>query len=42
VHTDGTRVTVTVQAPLRLPISPPGWDDTTVVAGTASAFVPVV
>jgi hypothetical protein len=42
VHTDGTRVTVTLQAPLRLPISPPGWDDSTVVAGTASAVVPVV
>lgn len=42
VHTDGTHVTVTLQAPLRLPISPPGWDDTTMVAGSASAVVPVV
>ena len=42
VHTDGTRVTVTLQAPLKLPISPPGWGDTTVVTGSASALVPVV
>lgn len=42
VHTDGTRVTVTLQAPLRLPISPPGWDESTTVAGSASAVVPVV
>jgi hypothetical protein len=42
VHADGTRVTVTLQAPLRLPISPPGWDDTTVVSGSATAVVPVV
>jgi hypothetical protein len=42
VSTDGARVTVTLQAPLRLPISPPGWDDSTWVRGTASAIVPVV
>lgn len=42
VHADGTRVTVTLQAPLRLPISPPGWDAGTLVRGTASAVVPVV
>ena len=42
VHTDGTRVTVTLQAPLRLPISPPGWDDSTLVTGNATAVVPVV
>ena len=42
VHTDGNMVTVTLQAPLQLPISPPGWNGTTVVAGSASAVVPVV
>jgi uncharacterized membrane protein len=42
VHSDGTRVTVTLRVPLQLPISPPGWDDSTVVTGTASAVVPVV
>jgi uncharacterized membrane protein len=42
VHADGTRVTVTLQAPLQLPITPPGWDDSTRVTGTATAVVPVV
>lgn len=42
VESDGTRVIVTLRAPLRLPISPPGWDDTTVVTGSASAVVPVL
>jgi uncharacterized membrane protein len=42
VSSDGSRVTVTLQAPLRLPISPPGWDDSTLVTGNATAVVPVV
>ena len=35
------RAVVEVSAPLRLPLTPPGWDDSTVVTGEASAVVPV-
>jgi Putative Flp pilus-assembly TadE/G-like len=41
VHPGEERVVVEVSAPLELPITPPGWDDTTVVTGEASAVVPV-
>jgi len=42
VSSDGTRVTVTLRAPLTLPVGPPGWNDSTLVTGTATAAVPVV
>jgi Putative Flp pilus-assembly TadE/G-like len=35
------RVVVEVRAPVGLPITPPGWDETTVIVGEASAVVPV-
>ena len=35
------RVVVRVVAPLRLPITPPGWDRRASIAGTASTFVEV-
>jgi Putative Flp pilus-assembly TadE/G-like len=34
-------VVVEVSAPLDLPIPPPGWDDTAVIDGEATAVVPV-
>ena len=37
----GERAVVEVSAPLSLPFSPPGWDDSTIVTGEASAVVPV-
>src|SRR5262245_6423025 len=37
----GQRAVIEVSAPLTLPFSPPGWDDSTVVTGEASAVVPV-
>lgn len=42
VVSDGTRVTVTVSAPLELPVVPPGWDSDTRVVGRSGAIVPVV
>lgn len=33
----GDRVVVTLRAPMRLPLAPPGWGDTTVV-GTSAAY----
>jgi uncharacterized membrane protein len=41
VHTDGARVTVTLQAPMQLPLRPPGWDESTLVEGSATAMVQV-
>ena len=41
VQTDGARVTVTLQAPMQLPVRPPGWDDSTLVEGSATAMVQV-
>ncbi len=37
----GQRAVVEVSAPLSLPFSPPGWDDSTVGTGEASVVVPV-
>ena len=37
----GERAVVEISAPLTLPFSPPGWDDSTIVTGEASAVVPV-
>ena len=37
----GERAVVEISAPLILPFSPPGWDDSTAVTGEASAVVPV-
>jgi Putative Flp pilus-assembly TadE/G-like len=41
IRLEDQRAVVEISAPLRLPITPPGWDDTTVVTGEASAVVPV-
>lgn len=41
VRSGDERVVVEVRAPLDLPITPPGWDDSAVVTGEASAVVPV-
>ena len=41
VHLVGERAVVEISAPLTLPFSPPGWNDSTVVTGEASAVVPV-
>lgn len=41
VYLVGQRAVVEVSAPLSLPFSPPGWDDSTVVTGEASVVVPV-
>jgi Putative Flp pilus-assembly TadE/G-like len=35
------RAVVELSAPMRLPITPPGWDDSTVITGEASAVVPI-
>jgi Putative Flp pilus-assembly TadE/G-like len=35
------RAVVELAAPLRLPLTPPGWDDSTIITGEASAVVPV-
>lgn len=35
------RAVVEVSAPMSLPITPPGWDDSTVITGEASAVVPI-
>lgn len=41
VRSSDERVVVEVRAPVGLPITPPGWDDSTVITGEASAVVPV-
>jgi hypothetical protein len=41
IRLEDQRAVVEISAPLRLPITPPGWDDTTIVTGEASAVVPV-
>ncbi len=41
VRAAGDGLTVHVDAPLRLPITPPGWDAVTSVTGEASVLVPV-
>jgi hypothetical protein len=41
VRSNGAGVTVRVAAPLRLPLSPPGWDDEVTITAEASAVVPV-
>lgn len=41
VYPHDERVVVEVWAPVGLPITPPGWDETTVIVGEASAVVPV-
>lgn len=41
VHLVGERAVVEISAPLTLPLRPPGWDDSTIVTGEASAVVPV-
>ena len=41
VHLVGERAVVEISAPLTLPFSPPGWDDSSIVTGEASAVVPV-
>lgn len=41
VHLVGERAVVEISAPLTLPFSPPGWDDSRIVTGEASAVVPV-
>ena len=41
VRSTGDSVTVRVAAPLRLPLSPPGWGDAVVITADASAVVPV-
>ena len=35
------RVVVHVSAPVRLPITPPGWDRTPMISVTAASFVTV-
>ena len=39
VRADPDSVVVTVSAPLDLPFTPPGWQETARVTGTASAYV---
>jgi len=41
VRSSGDSVTVWLAAPLRLPLSPPGWDDVVTISADASAVVPV-
>ncbi|CAN5875587.1 hypothetical protein BH20ACT6_BH20ACT6_16160 [soil metagenome] len=41
VSSDGTVVSVRVSAPLDLPISPEGWQQSTTVSGAASAVVDI-
>ena len=41
VELQDDRAVVELTAPLRLPLTPPGWDDSTVITGEASAVVPV-
>jgi hypothetical protein len=41
VQTSDERVIVEVYAPVALPITPPGWDESTIVTGEAAAVVPV-
>ena len=41
VETDPRRVVVHVAAPLRLPITPPGWEGRPSVSATAASFVVV-
>lgn len=41
VRSGDESVVVEVRAPVDLPITPPGWDDSAVVTGEATAVVPV-
>src|SRR5262245_58873646 len=41
VELQDDRAVVELTAPLRFPLTPPGWDDSTVITGEASAVVPV-
>jgi putative Flp pilus-assembly TadE/G-like protein len=41
VELHDARAVVELSAPLRLPLTPPGWDDSTGITGEASAVVPV-
>lgn len=41
VSSDGTVVNVQVSAPLDLPITPAGWQESTIVTGAASAVVDI-
>jgi len=41
VTANGDGVSVRVQAPLRLPVTPPGWDDAVTISGEAAVVVPV-
>jgi hypothetical protein len=41
VRPSGEEVVVEVWAPVSLPITPPGWDESTIVTGEATAVVPV-
>ena len=41
VELQDDRAVVELSAPLRLPLTPPGWDDSTIITGEASAVVPV-
>jgi hypothetical protein len=41
VRPSGEEVVVEVRAPVALPITPPGWDESTIVVGEATAVVPV-
>lgn len=42
VRSSGRRVVVEIRAQVSLPLPPPGWDDSTVITGGASAVVPVM
>jgi hypothetical protein len=41
VRPSGEEVVVEVWAPVSLPITPPGWNESTIVTGEAAAVVPV-
>ena len=41
VRSSGDGVTVWMAAPLRLPLTPPGWDEVVTITADASAVVPV-
>jgi hypothetical protein len=41
VHSTTETVVVRVTAPLDLPITPPGWESSSVITGTAAAYVAV-
>jgi Putative Flp pilus-assembly TadE/G-like len=41
VRPSGDEVVVEVWAPVSLPITPPGWDESIIVTGEAAAVVPV-